>query len=267
MRPALPFISGLSRWNSAFLGWGAGWWHVFHFGALALVLSLTPSTYSRANRAATARQICLTAWRVLPWFTLLSALVCLVLIRIVVVTADSYGLSRYSLEMVVRVLVLELIPLAAALFVAVRSGTGVATEVAQMHRRGEFAALRRAGGDPLRGELVPRVIGGAVAVLALATVSGGVALVLSYVGVYGFSPWGLAGFVHTFGHVFNPVITVGLIVKTVLFGLAVAVIPITVSLEPGSERRSDSDLLLTGMVRLFLIIVLIEAASLAVKYI
>ena len=45
----------------------------------------------------------------LPWFTLLAALVSLVLIRIVVVTAVSYGLSRYALEMVVRVLVLELI--------------------------------------------------------------------------------------------------------------------------------------------------------------
>ena len=38
-----------------------------------------------------------------------------------VVTALSYGLSRYALEMVVRVLVLELIPLSAALFAALRS--------------------------------------------------------------------------------------------------------------------------------------------------
>ena len=58
----------------------------------------------------------------LPWFTALSALVSLVIIRIVLVTALSYGLSRFALEMVVRVLVLELIPLSAALFVALRSG-------------------------------------------------------------------------------------------------------------------------------------------------
>ena len=50
-------------------------------------------------------------------FTVFSSLLGLVLIRIVVVTALSYGLSQYAVEMVVRVLVLELIPLGAALFV------------------------------------------------------------------------------------------------------------------------------------------------------
>ena len=41
---------------------------------------------------------------------MLSALISLVLIRIVVVTALSYGLSQFAVQMVVRVLVLELIP-------------------------------------------------------------------------------------------------------------------------------------------------------------
>src|SRR5438445_5838603 len=93
-----------------------------HLGAISLVMPFSPSTYNRANRGAAARYIYSSTWQVLPWFTLLSALVSLVLIRIVVVTALSYGLSRYALQMVVRVLVLELIPLSAALFVALRAG-------------------------------------------------------------------------------------------------------------------------------------------------
>ena len=48
------------------------------------------------------------------------ALFNVVLIRIVVVTAFAYGLSQYALNMVVRVLVLELVPLVAALFVTIR---------------------------------------------------------------------------------------------------------------------------------------------------
>lgn len=52
----------------------------------------------------------------------MSTLLSLVLIRVVVVTALSYGLSQYALQMVVRVLVLELIPLSAAMFVALRAG-------------------------------------------------------------------------------------------------------------------------------------------------
>ncbi|MDP2639655.1 MAG: ABC transporter permease, partial [Betaproteobacteria bacterium] len=112
------FSRVLGELGTAFLGWSASWWRVFHFGALALVMALSPATYDRENRAVTANQIYFTAWQVLPWFTLLAALLSLVLIRIVVETTMSYGLSQYALEMVVRVLVLELIPLFAALFVA-----------------------------------------------------------------------------------------------------------------------------------------------------
>ena len=271
MRQASTLQRGLSRvpgeLGTAFLGWCASWWRVFHFGALALVMALSPATYDRQNRAVTANQIYFTAWQILPWFTLLSALLSMVLIRIVVDTALSYGLSQYALEMVVRVLVLELIPLFAALFVALRSGAAINTEVALMHIRGDFDEQRRAGSDPLRRELVPRVIGSAVSVVALAAVSGMVALVLAYLGVYGFSPWGLAGFNRTVGHVFDLQVSFGLALKTLLFGVAVAVIPITASLETPREMRLAPVAVLRGMVRLFLVLVLLEGAFLAVRYI
>lgn len=253
--------------GAALLAWGASWWRVFHFGALALVMALSPATYDKETRAVTARQIYFTGWQVLPWFTLLAALLSMVLIRIVVVTAQSYGLSQYALEMVVRVLVLELIPLSAALFVALRSGSAINTEVTLMHIRGDFDAQRSAGADPLRHELVPRVIGSAVSVVALASVSGAIALALAYVGVYGFSPWGLPGFTRTVGQVFDLEVSMGLALKTLLFGLAVAVIPITASLEMPREVRLAPVAVLRGMVRLFLVLVLLEGASLAVKYI
>ncbi len=271
MRQASSLHRGLIRipgeFGGAFLAWCASWWRVFHFGALALVMALSPATYDRENRSVTARQIYFTAWQVLPWFTLLSALLSMVLIRIVVVTAASYGLSQHALEMVVRVLVLELIPLFAALFVALRSGAAINTEVALMHIRGYFEAMRGAGTDPLRRELVPRVIGSAVSVVALAAVSGAIALVLAYIGVYGFSPWGLASYTRTVGLVFDLQVTFGLALKILLFGLAVAVIPIIASLETPREIRLAPVAVLRGMVRLFIVLMLIEGASLAVKYI
>ena len=122
MRPTSNLFLTPGQWGSALMRSLASWWHMIHLGAIALVIALSPSTYSRANRGTTSRYIYTSTWQVLPWFTLLSTLISLVLIRIVVVTSLSYGLSQYALEMVVRVLVLELIPLAAALFVALRSG-------------------------------------------------------------------------------------------------------------------------------------------------
>src|SRR6476620_6831143 len=72
------------RWS---LGFSVSWWPVVYLGALVLVLS--PSPYSRANRAALARHIVLGSAPSLPWFAMLSALVSVVLIRIVIVTAVS----------------------------------------------------------------------------------------------------------------------------------------------------------------------------------
>ncbi len=240
------------------------WWGVLYFGLLALVMALSPSTHTRARRTATAHLMYHTTWQVLPWFTLLSALISLVLIRIVVVTALSYGLSQYALDLMVRVLVLELIPLSAALFVVLR------------------AALGAAGGDPvppapvaggtrwhavdaalLRDAVVPRVIATAFSVFTLAAVSGVVALVLAYLNVYGLSPWGFSSYTRMVGRVFEPAVSLGFVLKIVLFGLAVAVIPIASALQARSEPAAPPN----GTVRLFVVLVLIEGASLALKYV
>ena len=122
MRRSLHLYSKPREWDAAIRRELASWWFMALFGASALVIALSPAAHSRANLVAMARHIYAGTWPVLPWFTMASALVSLVLIRIVLVTALSYGLSQYALEMMVRVLVLELIPLSAALFVALRAG-------------------------------------------------------------------------------------------------------------------------------------------------
>jgi len=253
------------RWS---LGFSVSWWHVVYLGALVLVLALSPSTYSRANRAALARHIVLGSAPILPWFAMLSALVSVVLIRIVIVTAVSYGLSQYALEMVIRVLVLELIPLTAALFVALRSTVPSGAELTAMHARGAFA---RADADPLRFELLPRVVAGIVAVLLLAAVSCALALVLTYAALYGFSIAGLQGFTRTLGQIFNPAVALILVLKTLFFSIAVALIPVAAFLRgpqaaqtrAAGVRNSPE---LESLVRLFAAILVIEVVSLMSNY-
>jgi phospholipid/cholesterol/gamma-HCH transport system permease protein len=136
-----------------------------------------------------------------------------------------------------------------------------------MHIRGDLETLQRAGADPMRHELVPRVIGSAVSVLALTVIGGSIALVLAYVAMYGFTAGGAESFTNVAGQVFSLVITLGLGLKALFFGLAVAVIPITSSLDAPRDMRFAPIAVLNGMVRLFLSLALIQAASLAVKYI
>jgi phospholipid/cholesterol/gamma-HCH transport system permease protein len=265
-RPPLHLAS--HAWGRAFLRGAASWWHLIHFGALVLVLALSPSTYNRSNRATTFHQIYSSTWQVLPWFTALSALLSLVLIRIVVVTALSYGLSQFALQMVVRVLVLELIPLSAALFVALRAGLTFTPDLTDSTLLQPAPHLSRPSIERLRHELVPRVMASAFSVLTLAMLSSVMALVLAYFTVYGLTLWGLPGYTRTVGQVFDLEVTLGFLLKTLLFSLAVAVVPLAANLEAARHSAgAGASPVQPGAVRLFLVLLWIEAASLAVKYI
>ena len=246
--------------------WSVGWWHVVKVGALILVLALSPSTYTPEYRGAIARHLVHGTAGILPWFAVMSALASVVLIRIVIVTSQSYGLSQYALEMMVRVLVLELIPLTAALFVALRTTVPAGADLIRMHARGELEALQQSGVDPLRHALLPRVLAGVFAVWMLAVVSCAIAVLLAYVAVYGFSLGGFAGFTRTLGHIFDPVVSMVFALKTLFFSLAVALIPVAAFLrarQPGLRRGSAE---LESLVRLFAAILVIEAVSLMSNY-
>lgn len=266
MRPS-PFRRALRDSGDVFLAWTASWWRVFHFGAKALVMAASPSAYDRATSNLMARQIYFTAWQILPGFVLVSALLSYMVIRIVIAAAVTYGLEDYALDLVVRVLMLELIPMFVALFVALRSGAAINTEVVLMHIRGDLESLQRAGEDPMRHQLVPRVVGSAVSVFSLTVIACSIALVLAYCATYGFSTGGIEDYTLAISRIFNVVITLGLGLKAVFFGLAVAIIPITASLDAPRETRYAPIAVLNGMVRLFLSLALIEGASLAFKYI
>ena len=245
--------------------WAVAWGRIVYLGAVVMVLALTPSSYTRSARRSMARHIYLDTAPILPGFTVLAALLSLVLTRIVVVTALSYGLTAYALEMVIRVLVLELIPLTAALFVAMRCTIPNGARLAVLRQSGQLDALRRLGADPVRVELLPRVVAGVFACITLAALSCVVALVMAYLGVYGFNLAGLPSYTRMFGHVFSPAVTLVFAIKTLLSSLAVALIPMTAGLyDMGEGGPQESEL--GGLARMFAVLLLIEVASLVGNY-
>lgn len=250
--------------GQAALKWLAGWWHIILLGAQVLVLLLSPSSYRGDSRARLMRHIYLATAPNLLWFTVLTALVSLVLIRIVVVTAISYGLSQYALEMVVRVLVLELIPLTAALFVAVRYSL---PRGAEFYSANDGAGRLRAPDRALVAhDLLPTVVAGMLAVLTLAAVSCLVSLVLAYLTVYGFTAAAFMSYTRTVGHIFNPTVTLIFGLKTLFFSLAVSLIPPVISLQALPHELARTSLALQGLVRMFFVLLLVEVASLVGNY-
>jgi phospholipid/cholesterol/gamma-HCH transport system permease protein len=243
------------------------WGRIFYLGAAVWVILLSPSTYGWQSLRHLVRRMYQDTVPILLGFTILVALICLVITRIVVVTAISYGLSRYALEMVIRVLVLELIPLTAALFVAMRCTIPNATELALMRQSGEWAARTAQGEDLMRQEVVPRVVSGMYACVTLAALSCVVALGMAYVGVYNFNLAGVQAYTRMFGQVFNPSVTLLFVLKTAMSSLAVAIIPVATGLyAPNAHREVRPGDELSGLARMFAVLLLIELASLMGNY-
>lgn len=253
--------------------WIIDWWAIIHFGAIVLVLALSPSTYQGGKRALIANKIYTCTWQVLPWFAVLCTLISMVLIRIVVVTAASYGLSYYALEVVVRVLVLELIPLGATLFVVLRSGIaggiGARVNANLANLAGNARAENAAADSNAPANHVPAIIASAFTVLTLAFVSCLLTLTLAYGLVYGLSPWGFGDYSRTVGRIFDPSTMLMFGVKILLFSLAVGIVPIASESRARAtgEPTSDTAPVSRGTVRLFLALILVEAGSLAIKYV
>lgn len=248
------------------LGALAGWWLVLFTGAQLAVLAFSPSSYRAQAGAGVLREIERAAAPGLPGFTVLMALFNVVVIRIVVVTAFAYGLSQYALDAVVRVLVLELIPLAAALYVAVEYSIAGGSQLYKWRRDGGPQRLRAAGGDPLAHEVLPRVLGAMFAVLLLAALSCVISLVLTYVAVHGFTTAGVASFNRAVGHIFNPAVTLIFGLKTLLFAVAVSLLPVANALRDIEHRPSRTSVELQGLVQMLVLMLGIEIASLVGNY-
>ena len=251
----------LQRLHHGAVDWLRTWWRLAQFAVLMASVALTPATYRKDNRRILAHHLVRDTVPNLVWFGVLSALVSLVLIRIVVVTSQSYGLTRYALDLVVRVLTLELIPLTAAAFVALRTTLPTGLEFSQSRKAGAAATL-----DELRSAFFPRVATGIFAVWMLAAVSCVLTLVLAYLTLYGFTPYALPGYTRVVGQVFNPAVAMILALKIIFFSLAVGLIPMASSFYYGASYRAKVTHGLSDMVRLFAVILLIEVASLMGNY-
>jgi phospholipid/cholesterol/gamma-HCH transport system permease protein len=251
----------------ATLAWFRGWGTVARFAFAVAAAASSPSSYTPRMLTIATKQIYFTAWQALVGFILFSALFTVITVEITVGAARGFGLEGYALELVFRALVLEMLPLLTALMVALRSGAAISTEVALMRIGGDLDRMRNEDIDPLEREFLPRVLATAASLVSLTVMSCSVALIAAYVSMYGFTPWGFEEYTRVVAQVFSPAALAGFTLRCVAFGVAVAIIPIAAGADATHDLKSAPVAVMGGMVRLFFALGLIEAASLAVKYI
>lgn len=255
-----------------FLGAKVSHWFQIAYGIFALFARALrylahASTWNRATYDVVMKQIYFTAVQILPVFLLYSLVISWLMINIIFNTARDFGLTEFATEMTIRVVILELLPFLTALFIALRSGSAINTEVALMRVNNELDALVHCQVSPMQFEFLPRVIGGVISMLALAGLACLLTLGLTYTSIYGFDITGLDPFTQTVGTLFVPTVVVGFFLKGVLFGLAVTLIPISAGLETPKKLFMVPVSVLRGMMQVFFAIVAIEVVSLALQYI
>lgn len=249
------------------MSWIGAWGRALLFAFTAAAAALSLSAYTARTRSLAMRQLYLTAWHVLPGFTLFMALLGWVVIQITVSLAREFDLAQFALELALRVMVLELVPLLTAFYVALRAGAAIVTEVAVMASTGELDELRQSNVDPYEREFVPRIAAAAISVFVLTVVSCFVVVLIAYLVMYGASPWGFDEYTRSVALVFGPLELGNFLLKCGAFGVVVAVVPIAAGLDATDDPRSVPAAVMGGMVRLFVALALIELVDLAVKYV
>ena len=257
MPPATSPVLSLRHPLAALRAWLGGWWHMAATGAALLVLALSPRSYRGSTGTNVLTQIVLATLPSLPSFMLLVALIGTVVIRIVVMTAVQYGLSPYALEVVVRVLVMELIPLSAALYVAIRYTVPGGTMLYRMRTRGGFEQLRARGLKPLAHAVLP---------LLLSALSAVIVLVLAYLLVHGPTVAAFDSYTRTVGRVLGPVATLIFVSKTLFFAISVALVPVSMALLDLPRTPGQASVELQALMRMVGMLLMVEVASLMGNY-
>lgn len=250
----------VSNWFMAAYG-------IFAFMVRALLMLIKPTSWNRATYDVVIKQIYFTAVQILPVFLIYALAISWLLISIILDTARGFGLTEFATEMSIRAVILELLPFLTALFIALRSGSAINTEVALMQVNNELDALAHCQVPPMQFEFLPRLIGGVISMLTLAGLACLFTLGLTYASIYGMDLAGFEPFTQTVAKIFNLGVVVGFFVKALLFGLAVTLIPITAGLETPKKMFMVPVSVLRGMMRVFFAIVAIEGVSLALQYI
>ncbi len=241
--------------------------------AMLAALLLSPSTYAthRARRRFAIRIYRATTTGLLT-FLLLSTSMSGVLVWLVASAARAYGLSPLALEGIVRVLLLELIPLLAAVFVLVEV-TLPAAALLSMRRTGgglqlqRMEPLPRYDDEALRVAALPRALAGMFAPLVFCVLASWLTLALGYLTLYGTTPWALQRFARVLGNVFEPAVAIVWSLKTIAFSVALSLLPIAAAITSPRDQRADPvDLTLTTLVRTGALLLVIELIALLAIY-
>ena len=129
--------------------------------------AVRPSSWSRVTRSVFARQLLFTGVEALGFIFLIAVLVGLSVVVQLQMRLSEIGQSDLFGSILVIVIVRELAPLLVNFIIIGRSGTAIATELANMRVLGEISVLDAQGLDPFRYLVMPRALAMMISIFCL----------------------------------------------------------------------------------------------------
>jgi len=181
---------------------------------------------------------------------------------LIVTLSTTFGFSDYSAKIIVDIMIMQVPPLFAALFIAMRASPVNNTEIALMKVGNQVAALEALRIDPLAYLCVPRLIGSVACALALAFML----VAMTFAGNELFS-WLSARLDYPYhAQDLARIVTFdglsGVALRSMLFGFFVTLVPLYHGLHPASSDNPVPASVLRGMDNVLLAIILVEGLSL-----
>lgn len=146
-----------------------------------VVQAFRPSYWNRTVRNVFARQVLFTGYEASRFISLIALAVGVSIVVQTQVLLGALGQSGMLGPVLVAVVIRELGPLLTNFVVIGRSGTAIATEMANMRVHGEIDVLDAQGIDPFLYLVVPRVLGAAVSIFCLTIVFLVVSLISGFI--------------------------------------------------------------------------------------
>lgn len=152
---------------------------------------------------------------------------------------SGYGVESYLSQILAKLVIRELGPLLVGIVVISRSGTAMATEMANNQLSGQLEALRVNGVDPVRFLLVPRLLGCIVSVFSLIIFVDTVALLGGFLVAWLRLPLSFSAFLDALGQAIGPRELAATFLKAIIFGTSIPMICASYALQ---VRRSSTEL-------------------------
>jgi phospholipid/cholesterol/gamma-HCH transport system permease protein len=223
------------------------------------------STYTSAMRTLLIDQIYFTSVQILPVFLSVSIVLGSLLVGIIFYQLKEMGLTQYFGDVLMNFIVNEFSPFITVIWITLRSGSAIGTEMATMKVNKEIKTLETFHIDVANYLLVPRIINGVISLVLMSSLFSIVLLgagILCSRMIFGIGMDVYSNILLSSADFSDIIISLG---KSAIFGFFITLIPIRFGLQASHELTSIPIVVSRGMVNVFAAIMTIEVLSLIAK--